>query len=111
MDYLTTDKHRYTQIRRKSSVFIGVHLRKRTDLKKSEKVSGRVLGERLKGNTVKVRQKLSRLDDIARFVAFPSKRYRRQERAIGLDQQPIERHYASRVAEIFGLFESHIAGE
>ena len=49
--------------------------------------------------------------DVRRLVALAAVRHRRQKRAVGFDQQPIERHAARRLAQLRAFGKRHDAGE
>ena len=49
--------------------------------------------------------------DICRLVPLPAVRHRRQKRAVGFGQQPIERHAPGRLAQRPGLGKRHDPGE
>jgi hypothetical protein len=62
-------------------------------------------------NFVKLGEKLRGVLDVSRFVSFPAKRHRRQERAIGFDKKLTERDHTGRVTKILCLLESYVSRE
>src|ERR1043165_6572743 len=78
-------------------------------LKEAGKVYGRDPPQLKRIRFVKLCQTARDLDDAGRLIASPTKRHRRQIRAIGLDQQPLQRNAARDRAQILRLLKGHVA--
>src|SRR5215471_3982569 len=74
-------------------------------------VGGRLRRHGIGGDAVHVGQSGHNACDVRRFVPFPSVWDRREKRAVGLGQQPIERHSANRVTQRLRPWKREDAGE
>src|SRR5213592_560756 len=64
------------------------------DLEQAEEIGGRRARDRVDGHIAKPRDFLGNVFHERRFVPLAAMRHRRQIRAVGLDQHPLERHAA-----------------
>src|SRR5437763_14856851 len=64
------------------------------DLEQAEEIGGRCARDRVDGHLAKPGEFLGDVFHERRFVPLAAMRHRRQIRAVGLDQHPLERHAA-----------------
>ena len=62
-------------------------------LNSRSKIAGGVLGQRFKRFAAQIRDEARRVGDIGGLARPPAMRHRREERAVGFDQQPVGRDF------------------